>query len=94
MIINGYVGRQGEEERPFSLLLAGLTFTLLPLSAGWSAGLPLWKVFVAGTVSYGITEILYTSVLKRMASGSRAPLAPVVDGMLLWLASQCFQGML
>lgn len=94
MMINDICNIGCEEVRPVSLLLAGLTFTLLPLSAGWSAGLPLWKLFVAGTVVYGVTEIVYTSILRRISTGTRVPMAPVVNGFLLWLASQCFQGML
>ena len=80
--------------RPISLLLAGASFAFLPLAAGWSAGLPLWKLFAAGTVVFGITDVIYTSMLERIASGNRAPFPLITNGILLWLASLCFQAIL
>lgn len=89
---SGIVPSKGS--RLISLLLAGASFTLLPYAAGWSAGLPLWKLFAAGTVVFGITDVIYTSMLERMTSGNRAPFPLITNGILLWLASLCFQAVI
>ena len=94
MILCGLVQAERKGNRIFSLLLAGVSFALLPFAAGWSVDLPLWKIFMAGTVVFGITDVIYTSMLDRISSGNHAPFSLITNGILLWLASQCFQAMI
>lgn len=75
-------------------LLAGLTYALLPLCVGWDTGLPVWLLFLAGGVVFGVTSQLYGSIRQRMASGPQSRLSPIVHALGLYLASQCLQGLL
>ena len=86
--MNGNEGR----DKIGSALLAGLTFTLLPFCAGLAAGVPLWKLFVAGTILFFVTDLCYEAIGKRMETGAFGKLAPLANGFMLFLASQCFQG--
>jgi len=75
-----------------SALLAGLTFSLLPFCAGLTFGIPVWKLFLAGTVVFFLTDLCYEGIGKRMETGAFGKIAPLANGMMLFLASQCFQG--
>ena len=94
MVIAHYFKAEGEENCLCSIVLAGLTFSLLPLCAGWNTGMPFWKLFVAGAVIFGVADMFYTSIGQRVATGPKAPLAWIANGFLLYLASQCLQGLL
>lgn len=85
-----------QAQRPMlpSALLAGAAFALFPRCAGLPAGLPLWALFLAGTTVFGVTDFLYTSIRRRMASGPSTPFAPAVHALALWLASQSLLGLL
>lgn len=94
MVIAGYLKTESDENCVYSIVLAGLTFSLLPFCAGWNTGMPFWKLFVAGAVIFGVVDVFYTSIKERVASGPKAALALIANGFLLYLASQCLQGLL
>lgn len=94
MVIARYFKAESEENCLYSIVLAGLTFSLLPFCAGWNTGMPFWKLFVAGAVIFGIVDVFYTSIGERVATGPKAPLALIANGVLLYLASQCLQGLM
>lgn len=77
-----------------SMIMAGLTFAILPMCANMNMTIPMWKLFVAGTAVFGITAVVYGSIGRRIASGSYGRFAPIVNGLMLYLASQCLQGLL
>lgn len=90
MIINCYLKNEAEENRIVSALLAGLFFTVLPYCAGWDTGMAIWKVFAEGTIVFGVTDMFCSSIGRRVSSGPKAP-ALAANGVLLYLAVQCFQ---
>ena len=49
---------------------------------------------LAGAAVFGIACLLYTAALERIATGPRAPLAPVGTAFMLYLAGQCLSGLL
>ena len=75
-------------------LLAALTFGILPLMAGFACQHTFWKLGLAGGVVFGVTTWLFTAMTERLSSGPRARLAPVIGALCLYLASQCFTGMI
>ena len=64
-------------------VLGGAVFALLP----WCAGL-------AGAAVFGLSTLLYTAALERIATGPKAPLAPAGTALMLFLAGQCLSGLL
>lgn len=77
-----------------SAVLGGFSLSLLPLSAGLLGDKPFWIVLVVSIITYGCVDYIYASFEKRMKSGDGAVLAPFVNGFLLFLAFQGFQGIL
>lgn len=94
MMIKYYIAPEAEGNLWITVLMAGVTFTVLPLCAHIDMGLSAVKLLVAGTVVFGITNIIYTSIGKRIASGPYGRFAPAANGLMLYLASQCLQGLL
>ena len=89
------IGNRGQAldntDRVMSVVLAGLTFSVLPMAAGWSGSLSYGKLLIAGSLVFGITDLFYTSVYERLRLENGKPLILFVNGFLLFLASQCFQ---
>ncbi len=73
-------------------VLSFLTFALLPLMAGFACQHDFWKIGLGGCVVFTGLTWLYTSMVSRIASGVKAPAAPVVSALGLYLAIQGFAG--
>ena len=69
-------------------LLGALTFGLLPFGAGLTAGGEAVRLAVVGGAAF-----LFTTLRERLVSGRAGRLAPLVTGGVLFLACQCFIGM-
>ena len=89
--IEFYVNRGNKAESIGASLLAGINFSVLPMCAGLTFGTPVWKLFIAGTVVFFVTNLCYEAIGRRMESGECNRLAPLANALLLFLASQCFQ---
>lgn len=94
MVIACRVGEKEKKNFAVSGLLGGITFTVLPLCAGWDIGMPVWKLLLAGTVVFGMTDMLYSSMKLRINSGPCGRFAPETNALILYLASQCLQGLI
>ena len=75
-------------------LFAALTFAALPWAAGFSDGWQILKLAVAGGVVFFLTAWLFGSMEDRLSSGPAAKLTPVFSALGLYLAAQCFAGIL
>ena len=75
-------------------VFACLTFGLLPYAASFAGVLDALKLAALGGVTFTVTVWLYTSIQSRLASGPVAKAAPVLSALGLYLASQCFAGMI
>jgi hypothetical protein len=75
-------------------VLAGVTFSLLPLCANVDTGLSAWAMLLAGTAVFGAVSLLYSSLARRMAASASGPFTPAAQGLCLYLASQCLQGLI
>ncbi len=87
----------GEKRRQWvaSFVEAAVAFGVLPLCAGLVADVSAaFRAAALGAVVYLVCEILFHSILDRLASGAvkgnRA--VPFLAGLLLWLASQILAG--
>ena len=76
------------------LPLAALTFGLLPFAAGFAAGCESLKLGLVGCAAFGATAWLFDSVRERLSSGPVAKAAPILSAFGLYLATQCFAGIL
>lgn len=74
--------------------LGGVVFAVLPWCAGVAGTIPVWVLGLAGAVVSGVTTLLYTAAMERIATGPKAPLAPAGTALMLFLAGQCLSGLL
>ena len=75
-------------------LLSAVTCGLLPYCAGFVSGLEALDLGVFGALVFTATTWLYSSIQDRLSSGADAKLAPFFSAVGLYLAVQCFAGMI
>jgi hypothetical protein len=73
---------------------AALTFGLLPFAACFEAALEAVKLGVIGCAVFTAVTWLFSSMMDRLSSGPAAKFAPIFSAFGLYLASQCFMGMI
>ena len=75
-------------------LFAAVTFGLLPFAACFVGAGEALKLAVLGAVVFTCVTWLFSSMMDRLSSGPAAKLAPVLSALGLYLAVQCFMGIL
>ena len=75
-------------------VFSALTFGLLPLMAGFACQHTFWKYGLVGGVVFTVTTFLFTSAQDRLLTGPKAKAAMVITAIGIWLASQCFAGII
>lgn len=75
-------------------VFAAVTFGLLPFAACFVGAGEALKLAVLGAVVFTCVTWLFSSMMDRLSSGPAAKLAPVLSALGLYLAVQCFMGIL
>lgn len=75
-------------------VLSALAFGLLTWCAGFAGAGEAVKIAVIGGVVFTVTTLLYTSIQDRLSSGPACKAAPLLSALGLYLAAQCFAGIL
>ena len=75
-------------------VLSALSFFLLPWAAGYADVAQSLKLALIGMVVFTVTTWLYSSIQERLSSGPACRMAPVLSALGLFLAAQCFAGIL
>lgn len=75
-------------------VIALLSFGLLPFAAGFATFVQALKLAVVGCVVYSLICWLFGQMLDRLSSGPVAKAAPAFSALGLYLASQCFAGII
>ncbi|MBQ9084005.1 MAG: hypothetical protein IJY28_11025 [Clostridia bacterium] len=75
-------------------VLSALTFGLLPFAACFVGVWDALKLGVVGGVVFTVVTVLFTSIQDRLSSGPDCKAAPVLSAFGLYLAAQCFTGIL
>lgn len=76
------------------LVFGVAAFAALPLMAGFTCIHEFWKYGLVGGVTFAITTFLFSSAIQRLQTGPKAPAAAVLTGLGIYLAAQCFAGIL
>lgn len=92
LVVEHYLSPQAPRNYAAIALLSLLSFALLPLMAGFACVHDFWKIGLAGCVVFTVLTWLYTSMVSRINSGQKAPAAPIVSALGLYLAIQGFGG--
>ena len=75
-------------------VFGALVFGILPLMAGFACQHDFWKYGLVGGVVFSVTTFLFTSMTDRLLTGPKAKAALVVCSLGIWLAAQCFAGII
>ena len=75
-------------------VFAAITFGVLPFAACFVGAGEALKLAVLGAVVFTCVTWLFSSMMDRLSSGPAAKLAPVLSALGLYLAVQCFMGIL
>ena len=75
-------------------VFGALSFGILPLMAGFACQHTFWKFGLVGGVVFTVTTFLFTSAQDRLLTGPKAKAAALITGLGIWLASQCFAGII
>ncbi len=75
-------------------LFSALNFGILPLMAGFACIHDFWKYGLIGGCVFTATTFLFTSAALRLQTGPKARAAMVLTAVGIYLAAQCFAGIL
>ena len=75
-------------------VLGGVTFGLLPWCACFVEMEAAIKLGIAGGIVFTVVTLLFTSIQDRLSTGPAAKAAPLFSALGLYLAAQCFAGMI
>ena len=75
-------------------LLGGLTFGLLPFAACFVAAGEAFLLGVKGAAVFSAVAWMFTSAQDRLSTGPDCKAAPAVTAFGIYLAAQCFMGIL
>ena len=78
----------------WTLALAAATFGILPLAAGFAQLNETWKLAPVGGLVFWATAWLFETIRDRLSTGPVAKAAPALSVLGLYLAAQCFSGMI
>ncbi len=92
LVLEYYIAPKAERCYICIPVLSFLTFSILPLFAGFACQHDFWKIGLAGCVVFTAMTWLFTSFVSRIQSGEKAPAAPILSALGLYLAVQGFAG--
>ncbi len=75
-------------------VFSALAFGLLPLMAGFACQHTFWKLGLVGGAVCTATTFLFSSMTDRLVSGPKAKAAAFLSAFGLYLAAQCFAGII
>ena len=75
-------------------LFSAITFGILPYAAAFTTPLESLKLAIVGAAVFTATTYLFTTIQERLSSGPAAKASAFFSAVSLYMASQCFIGMI
>ena len=75
-------------------VFSAVTFGLLPYAAAFAAPMEALKLAMVGCVVFTVTTWLFSTIQERLSSGPAAKASAFFSAVSLYMASQCFIGMI
>ena len=94
LVADHYVAKDAKRCYICIPLFAAVTFGLLPFCAGFASIVEAAKLAILGGVVFTATTWTFTSLQDRLSTGPMAKLAPIFSALGLYLAAQCFAGLI
>lgn len=76
------------------MALAAVTFGVLPMVAGVASGVAFVKLALCGGIVFGVLDLMVNAMVKRIAMAGICKYAVIPSAFVLYLACQCFAGIL
>lgn len=94
LVLDHYLARNAKRCYGCAAVFSALTFGLLPFASGFYSLSEVWKLALVGGVVFTAVTFLFTSIQDRLSSGPVAKAAPMLSAFGLYLAAQCFAGII
>ena len=94
LLASHYLTHGREACNVVSFALAAVTFGLLPYVSGFATGMEAAKLALVGGITFFVAAWLFDEMMERLSTGPVAKAAPVLGAFGLYLAAQCFAGMI
>ena len=94
LVLDHYLARGAKRCYGCAAVFAALTFGLLPFASGFYPLSEAWKLALVGSVVFTAVTFLFTSIQDRLSAGPVAKAAPLLSAFGLYLAAQCFAGII
>ena len=75
-------------------LFSGISFGILPLVSAFCTPVEALKLAFVGSVVFTVTTWLFSSIQERLSSGPAAKASAFFSAVSLYMAAQCFAGMI
>lgn len=75
-------------------LFSAITFGLLPYTAAFVTAMEAVKLAIVGGIVFTVTTCLFSSIQDRLSSGPAEKASAFFSAVSLYMASQCFIGMI
>lgn len=94
LLLEHYLAKGRQRFYPLMAGFSALTFGLLPVAAGVVALSEVWRLALVGAALFCAITFLFTAIQERLSTTPKAKAAPILSAIGLYLASQCFVGMI
>jgi len=94
LVIDHYAAPNAERSYICVSVFSALTFGVLPYIAGFITPVGGMIYFFGGSAVFTVCTWLFSLMVDRLSSGPAARFAPVLSGVGLYLASQCFMNII
>lgn len=94
LLAGHYLAPEGKTNCLINLAAGALCFGLLPWCAGFVSSCEGLKLAAVGGGVFCLVSLLFQSIQDRLSTGAQAKAAPILSALGLFLAAQCFAGIL
>lgn len=94
LLIDHYAAKGAKRNYILITVFAFASFFFMPYLAGYADESESLKIALSGMVIYTASAFLFTTSADRLSTGPKAKLAPVLTAAFLYMAAQCFEGMI
>ena len=92
LLLDHHFGGQRKNDL-WLLLFAAVTYSILPVAAGFAQLTQSWKLALTGGVLFWVMSWIFGSIEDRLTTGPAAKAAPFASALSLYLAIQALMGM-
>lgn len=94
LLADHYFAAPGKGVDALTGVFAALTVGLLPALSGFAGAGKSVKLAAVGGIGFFLTAWVFETLEDRLSTGPAAKAAPVLTALGLYLAAQCFAGMI